>query len=771
MRIIIEESIRPGWIAHSFRPPSMSGVFFAKLTCQLRHDDVATVLVGDDSIPPLGDVPGADEPSAPLRSTTDFTPYKPRFDFLLSAHAYTPAQTPGTTWNVGCRVGRWAKSLCVVGERRWIQEVLGFRGSEPAPIASLPMDYRLAFGGPSSKRNPVGRGYGDQAEWLPNIEYPESTVQRPDDDVPPAGFGPIAPSWYPRTECLGTYDKRWQQTRWPWYPEDFDYSFFNAAPPDQQFERPLVGDEELEFENLHPEHPVYRTRLPGVRVRCFISRVQARVLMPADQFTEVPLTFDTLHIDLNHELATLLWRGNAPVDSLKMTEIKTIFMMVEAVDARPQTHADCIDRFRRLLLDQMGMQETPLDQVTEEPDPRREFEKKMEATKQEIELRTQEAEAQQTLAREQAIAAGADPALFDNPPQATSVTEALAEAKASLKQSADSLRADNPELAQQIDKEVLSLEEVEAMLPRELRREQVEPMIAARESFANCSLEGLDLNGLDFSGLDCSTANFSNAKLQGANFTGANLSKANMREADLTKAILRAACLDKVDFSGAALQDGQFAGASLHGAQFADQQLTGNDFSSSHGLGADFSQSKVCRCNFNDARLSYSNFTAAEIVDTSFERAELKAAQFVQVRAQRVCMRGADLSGIHASDGSDFTEACFEQVQAVGSIWQDSVLDRANFSESQLSLALFTGASLSQARFDRSDLTKAVLDDANLEQASLDQCNLLYASLDRANLKDARMREANIYNAGFWEARLENLDRSGTSVTGTGLPS
>ncbi|MCU0718301.1 MAG: DUF2169 domain-containing protein [Pirellula sp.] len=769
MLVVCDESFRIGWLAHSFEPPAISGVFFAKMTIKLQHDALATVLMGDDALPLMGEVPSGEQSAAPPQNVTDFAPFKPRFDFLVTATAYPPSRVPSTNWIARWQVGTWSKSLRIVGPRKWITDLLAYRITSPLPITYLPLDYRFAFGGPSSKRNPAGRGYGDKAEKLPYIELMDHPVQSPNDDLRPAGFGPIAASWFPRSECLGTYDSRWQQTRWPWYPEDFNYAYFNTAPLDQQFPRPLVGNEVLEFQNMHPEHATYRARLPGLRVRCFISHSEARVLMPAEQFVEVPLCFDTLHVDMNKELATLHWRGNVPVESLKMTEIKTLFMMVESVDAPPQSLAACIDRFRRMRLDQMGMHDTQLDQLTEEPNSQRQFETKMEASNAELEARLREAEAQQAVAKEQAIAAGADPAMFDQPPPNNSPRAAVAEAKASLRQTADSLRNENPALAQQLDKEAATLEEVEAMLPRELNREQIKPMIAARESFANCSLVGLELNGLDFSGLDCSTTDFSKAKLRGAKFTGANLLRAKLCEADLIGANFTGALLDHANFTGAVLQDCVFAAASINSSVFVEQQLVGNDFSNAQGRAANFSRARLLKCNFHSAKLPSSDFTATEIIDSSFERAELKAAQFENVRAQKVRMRGANLSGIHASDGSDFTDASFEQIQAEGSIWQESILDGANFSESKLPQALFTGASLIQAKFDRSDLTKAVLDDANLERASLDQCNLLYASLDRANLSNARMREANIYHAGFWDAKLENLDRRGTSVKGTVL--
>ena len=41
---------------------------------------------------------------------------------------------------------------------------------------------------------------------------------------------------------------------------------FNAAPREQQVKDYLKGDEWLAMENLHPEHAVYRCRLPGLRL-------------------------------------------------------------------------------------------------------------------------------------------------------------------------------------------------------------------------------------------------------------------------------------------------------------------------------------------------------------------------------------------------------------------------------------------------------------------------------------------------------------------------
>ena len=109
--------------------------------------------------------------------------------------------------------------------------------------------------------------------------------------------------WAPRAGMVGTaYGAAWRKLRSPFYAEDFDWSHFNAAPRDQQLERYLRGDEEVVFENLHPEAPRFAKRLPGVRVRAFVDDVHGRV-------REVALHLDTLFADLPAGRLFLTWRG------------------------------------------------------------------------------------------------------------------------------------------------------------------------------------------------------------------------------------------------------------------------------------------------------------------------------------------------------------------------------------------------------------------------------------------------------------------------------
>ncbi|QDV25616.1 DUF2169 domain-containing protein [Aureliella helgolandensis] len=773
MRVICEETIRAGWFAHSFNPPDLAGVFVAKLSCKLQPNGVATLLEGDDVVELSGDLPLADDPANPLKYSSDFVPYKPRFDLLLQATAYSPTGQPASGWQTRWQIGEWSKTLQVFGERRWISGPFSSKIGPPQPIVSLPLDYRLAFGGADADLNPLGQGYGWKAELLPCIEDPTRLVKSPDDKLEPAGMGPISGDWPVRRAHVGTYDEQWQRTRWPWFPSDFDYAYFNAAPRDQQLETGLNGHEELTFENLHCEHAHYRTRLPQVRVRCFLSAsTMDHAELSASDFHEVPLQFDTLQIDLEAEVATLLFRGHTAIQSLKMSEIQTVFWMTESTSGAPLTSSDCMARFRTLL---QADEEAPPDPVelAEEEAAQQKFATQMEALEAEYAVAMQEAEKEIAQARERALAAGVDASKFDSPNSSS-----LAELKQQMAAMAEGMRVQQPDVAMQLDAQILEIDQlatVEAEMQAEsgdrLTRADVERMAAAGESFRGRSLADLELYDMKLSGLDFSDVDFTDCMLDGADLSGSNLTNAKFSEADLSQANLSGACLDYADFSEAVVEACDFRGTSLEGTVFSELDLTHADFSGASGRGPDFSSAKLNSANFCDAKLPQADFSEADVSHARFDRAELQAASFEGVTAKNVRMPHADLTGLHASDQADFADSDFSCCMAEGAIWEEATLDGCDFRESKSPNAIFTQASLVGCRFDRSDLRDSTFEDAILTNAILDQCNLMRASFDRAQLTDASMREANIYRAGFWNAAVTGLDRRGTSEIGTVLPS
>jgi hypothetical protein len=206
--------------------------------------------------------------SAVLRET-DFATFKPRCDVLLNGSAHAPAGTRVRSLPVGMRVGPVAKAFQVSGDRVWKASLLMRAPSEPEPFASMPISYDRAFGGVDAfggddvpvayyAANPVGRGYHRRTSStlvdgtpLPNTEELDRAVDAPDGRYVPMSFGALGRNFPSRLAHAGTYDERWQATQAPFWPEDFSYEYFQAAPVDQQMPYPR-GGEPVTLKNLTP---------------------------------------------------------------------------------------------------------------------------------------------------------------------------------------------------------------------------------------------------------------------------------------------------------------------------------------------------------------------------------------------------------------------------------------------------------------------------------------------------------------------------------------
>src|SRR5262249_40687958 len=143
------------------------------------------------------------------------------------------------------------RRIAVFGERRWRTGIGATEPGPPDPFTSIPLTWERAFGGARFDDNPAGVGHpgsaaGSHPPRLPHLEDPTHLLVSPRDAPPPACFGPVRADWKERRARLGTYDGSWLKNRWPWFPEDFDWAHFQAAPRPQQLAY-LTGDEPYEI--------------------------------------------------------------------------------------------------------------------------------------------------------------------------------------------------------------------------------------------------------------------------------------------------------------------------------------------------------------------------------------------------------------------------------------------------------------------------------------------------------------------------------------------
>ncbi|WP_127960404.1 DUF2169 family type VI secretion system accessory protein [Serratia microhaemolytica] len=257
------------------------------------------------------------------------------------------------------------KTLTVSGARQFQREALDkpWQLTEPEPLTHLPLDYRYAFGGecridadsdaaerlasecylnetqrrahpdfPQAplahwvcEHNPLGQGflapaYAEASQLLswpaPHIEASHAPLTaemfaqqhehtgNPPPACLPQGFGTVGRAWLPRRTLAGTYDDTWLAERHPYLPGDFNFSYWNGAPADQQIAFP-PADLTLQLTNMTPEGLLHTT-LPGHRALVLL-RLHNGAFFPQ----LMPL--DTLIIDTDQRQLHLTYRLLLPV--------------------------------------------------------------------------------------------------------------------------------------------------------------------------------------------------------------------------------------------------------------------------------------------------------------------------------------------------------------------------------------------------------------------------------------------------------------------------
>ena len=270
---------------------------------------------------------------------------KHRAEVLVRGHGFAPEGRPVPAMPVAFRVGDVVKELNVFGPRYWNQMAgASAAPSAPQPFKQMGLGWENAFGGRDYLKNPLGKGLdpvetagGQILVPLPNVESPGSLIGSPLDRPEPAGFGPLDILWPQRAKKAGTYDDRWFHQRWPYYPEDMDPTYFNAAPEDQQAKAFFRGDESLAFQNMHPEKSLIESRLPGLRQRCFVNQLD-NLDRPqgATSFTEIQTHIDTVWLFPHAERGIVISRGLARTTDDEARDVLHLYLAAEPLVDQPK---------------------------------------------------------------------------------------------------------------------------------------------------------------------------------------------------------------------------------------------------------------------------------------------------------------------------------------------------------------------------------------------------------------------------------------------------
>lgn len=273
---------------------------------------------------------------------------KPRAEVLVHGACHPRPGRPLDAGRVGLRLGSLEKTLFVFGPRHWEETATGWTiAHDPVPAKPLPLAWEYAFGGPDFPDNPVGLGHaplpvgpggkGGLVRPLPHIEDPAALMGSPTDTPRPAGFAPLDQTRPQRMARAGTYGGDWLKDRWPLAPDDFDLHFHNTAPKDQWFPGYLRGDESLALEGMHPEMGLIESRLPGLKMRCFVTLMDDPNGDPKDlskaRFQELKTNLDTVWLFPGDLRGALCFRGSCEIRDDEMRDVLDVLLVTEPLSA------------------------------------------------------------------------------------------------------------------------------------------------------------------------------------------------------------------------------------------------------------------------------------------------------------------------------------------------------------------------------------------------------------------------------------------------------
>jgi hypothetical protein len=275
---------------------------------------------------------GDDPATSSIRRPSDLCDEVPGTQVLLIGHAHPPLRGSATSVDVSLSAGPISKTVRAYGLRAWQKGWLADVTPGPArPLREpVPLVYELAWGGldrsdpehvVGEPRNYVGRGVAADPRSL--LDQPAAQLEDPAHPLDsrtraPACFGAIHRHWQPRASFSGTFDDRWQETKMPLLPDDFDPRFNVCVPRDQWSPAPLRGDEPIEVRGATAEG-VWRFALPRLSPG-ISSWVEGRRREHRTHLDTILIDADAMRVELTFHTAVPLPRKLEMLERVMLLE-------------------------------------------------------------------------------------------------------------------------------------------------------------------------------------------------------------------------------------------------------------------------------------------------------------------------------------------------------------------------------------------------------------------------------------------------------------------
>ncbi len=764
---------------------------------------------------------------------------KVRGEALLSGFAFAPQGKPVPIVPVRLTIGPAGqplvdKEVWAIGDRWW--KLTG--PTEAVPFTAMPLSYDRAFGGEGHAPNPVGKGYavvkneaGEAAQPLPNLEMAKKLVTSPRERPPIAAFGPVDPALPQRMKKLGTYDRRWIETRYPEMAEDFDPTYFNVAPDDQWIDGYWQGGEPFALQNVHPDRPRIEGTLPSFSARCLVTR------RGADEgvLDDVALRCDTIWFLPHKDRVVLLFRGGIDVADEEASDVVDVLLALErkgeprSLDHYREVRRRRLDKRRGALHSLREGDLLPADLRIAKAAALAEMDAIL--AREDLVQGNMRRRAQRELAAARARfeAAGLDPDAHlpkELPPEPKVpeihelpdfVDDVTAQAEAARRdaetrraEALDRLREACRKVGIDADrkmagdrrggppkftaeghvahvKELLAKAKALGIPPpanaakiddpaflESLRRAET----AIRDAYRRAAQHMPPASPLDepeASALrrEVEAALSAKESLAGLDLTGAALEGLDFSGCDLSGSFLEKARLAGCSFRGANVERAVFTRADLSGADFHGAKASGANFGEADLTrtkltgGVDLSEAVLIGAMLTGTDLTGAKLDKAQISDARCERPTLAQITATELTVLKGDLRGADLRGARVQ------RAALLNVDLSGADLSGASFFRTSFVDATIEDACLRGIKLERVSFVKvekgSSLARSDLRGADLRRLNLRGVNLEGADLREADLTDADLSGANLRGAKLEAVRAVGARFIKADLTGADL--
>jgi len=760
---------------------------------------------------------------------------KPRGEVLVVGKCFTPEGKPTPAYEVSLQMGPIDKTLYVFGDRFWKRKGRILKSiSDPLPFTEMAISYANAFGGPDYKKNPLGKGYtpvksntGENVHPLPNIEDPHDLIDSPKKKPDPAGFGPIDLTWRQRMEKVGIYDQKWLDNLFPGLAQDIDYTYFNAAPPDQWLDGFLTGNESFAIKGMHPEKKALQSRLPETRSRCFMNLKTDE----GEQFREIKTNLDTVWLFPHEEKGIIVWRGVVEIGTDDAEDVLQMLVAYERINDEPRSIAHYKEALLKRLDEGKGYlymidekdlippgEKSGLAVMMEEAKKKdsvleKNLKKKAEKEKEKAEEKKEQAMEKAKAALEKAgLNPGEVMAQQPPPPPTPEIPEIdptnldpealmkfMKDAEADALARTDKAMADAMAKKKQAEKKIkdlckeqgLDYEKMMAKLQAQKPRRPVflaDKTIKKLKNTKETAEKQLD-ELCSRLGIDYETA-VTKAKEQPDEKTfpiiemiekikkldpddPEMIEKLKLAEEKSKEAYIKTAHHlpepEPLSVEEAERLKHEFLAAHTQGKSFEGKDFAGVDLS-----GMDLKNTDLRGIYLEGAKLSGVDLTGADLSRAVLAWADFSGATLNSTKMHETCLGSADLTSAKVID-ADLTEGILSKSNLTGTDFSGSTLDKVelmevtfdntNLSNTNLTEAIFLETNFSGANFSGADLTGS-----NFIKPKLDGVNFSGAKAQSVNFIEASCEKAVFKDADLTNVRFpKNANLKGTDFSGAVL--